>query len=94
MNFTVNRAKIEVKKSTHLMDPETSQITRLRSRKKIHHKRTALHFDNVQIGQCEAMLTNPLLFFLFFFFLFLSLIPSKMGGNHICGDDDIQLKLP
>jgi len=31
----------------------------------------------------EAMLTNPLHFFLFdfFFFLFLSLIPSKMGGK-------------
>ena len=32
------------------------------------------------------MLTNPLNFFLFdfFFFLFLSLIPSKMGGKPAC----------
>ena len=41
-----------------------------------------IEVNDVQIERM-VVLTNPLLFFLFdfFFFLFLSLIPSKMGGK-------------
>ena len=62
---------------------------RLRARKKLHYPRykrwhlSVLKTLKSRGWPAEATLTNPLHFFLFdfFSFLFLSLMPSKMGGK-------------
>ena len=62
---------------------------RARLRKKLHYPRykgwhlSVLKTLKSRGWPAEATLTNPLLFFLFdfFSFLFLSLMPSKMGGK-------------
>ena len=88
------RARIELKKSIfwwkqQIMSQIRRNRARLRAGKKLcysrckgHHLSRLMTFE-LRGWPVEAVLTNPHLFFLFdfFSFLFLSLIPSKMGGK-------------